>query len=236
MYESNYNYESYMNYVYDIVEQAIDVIEQNCNIIYTAGILSILKRFAHNNDYVTEFIDSHRNFYERSKLAFRKSLSDFGRRLLEKKFDQDFFLYSISKAKADFSRVENDFLNHTMSTIFSKNMVDTYGFACYIASISNINIDDESLAWNDGTALAFALTGSAEFTKYDAGKISEVVEVNVVNIFYTLIDIINNHDISMPEPPKPHNYVPTVKPVDIINEDILKEILEDDEIEDENLG
>jgi hypothetical protein len=122
-----------------------------------------------------------------------------------------------------------------MSTIFSKNLVNTYGFACYIASISNINIDEESLACNDGTALGFALTGSAEFTKYDAGRISEVVEVNVVNMFYTLLDTINKYSIILPESPKPHNYAPIAKPVDIINEDILKEILEDDDIEEENL-
>ena len=235
---ANYNYETYLSYMHDMIEQCIDVIEQNCNIIYTAGILSILKRFAHNNDYVEQFIDTHKEFYNRSRCHIRNTLAEFCKGIVIKKFNPDFFIYNMAKIKADFSRVENDFLNHIMSTIFSKKIVDTYGFACYIASISNINIEDENLACNDGTALGFALTGSAEFTKYDAGRISEAVEVNIVYIFYSLLDLINKYNITKPEEfnNRPNKYgFPIAKRVDIIDEDMLKQIIEDDEIEEENL-
>ncbi len=234
MSQANYDYKSYLNFMYDIVEQAIDVIEQNCHIIYTAGILSILKRFTNNECYLEKFIDTHIDFYKRSRMSLRSALSELGKGIVAKRFDSNFFLYSMANIKSVFSRVENDFLNHIMSTIFSKNLVNTYGFACYIASISNINIDEESLACNDGTALAFALTGSAEFTKYDAGRISEAVEVNVVNVYYTLLDTINKYNITEPESPN-HNRAFVAKPVDIIDENLLKEILEDDDIEEENL-
>jgi len=222
-----HSYDSYINFYRLCADECLAFIKQNAAVIYTSGILNLLQRFALDNDYILLFNSTHEKFIDEISSTAYSLMSNFAEGLLDKKMSSDYFIYKVAEFKAMFSRKENDFLNHILTTIFSNKMIDTYGFACYIASISSINIDDD-LGFNQGTALAFALTGVTDFTKYDAGKISEAVEVNFVNFYYRCIDMINKYNIHKESGP-------VAKRVDVINEDLMKEIEEDDIIESEEL-
>jgi len=225
---ASHSYESYCNYARLCADECLAYIKQNIAVIYTAGILNLLQRFAINNEYISLFNSTHERFIKEIEFECKSMLYVFADDLLDEKMNPDYFVYKVAEFKAMFSRKENDFLNHILTTIFSNKTIDTYGFACYIASISNINIDDD-LGFNQGTALAFALTGVTDFTRYDAGKISEAVEVNFVNYYYRLIDMINKYNIHKKESKV------IAKRVDVVDENLLKQIEEDDEIEAEDL-